>query len=278
VNRTFKSPYSKFLFIALLAGAFTQTTSASHSGNFRILLDPGHGGSDSGAVRGKAREADIALSVARLLKQDLIKGGELTVQLTRDSDTAISLQERVRQAEEHQVDLMISIHANASDDSKAKGVEFYFQNQLAPDEDSLFLASIENSNPQLAEGANSKLYAKVNSNIDDSPSKSNDVLSIVEDLKRQRRMFASHKLSRFLLRAWDPGRTLRSNTIRQAPFFVVAKAPVPSVLIELGFVSNPKESQKLTDPQYQGEIAGRIADGIRQYKELIDKVPATPIE
>jgi N-acetylmuramoyl-L-alanine amidase len=222
----------------------------------KVVIDPGHGGADSGAVYGPAKEAEIALSVAHHLKTIMEQSGHFEVSLTRESDENLSLPERVKFAEKEKAEVFLSIHANASVDQRARGVELYFQNHLPADEESMFLANVEN-----------QIY-KDNQSQETGLSKKNDVLAILEDLKRNHKMKNSYLLSDRLLAYWGTG---SSNTIRQAPFYVVSKTSVPSVLVELGFISNPKESQKLIQASYQREIAQKIYQGLRAYKEKVDK-------
>ncbi|GIL17004.1 MAG: hypothetical protein BroJett040_07550 [Oligoflexia bacterium] len=248
------------LFFVLFSSFVQASTQPLH-----VMIDPGHGGTDTGAVRGKAREAEIALKVGTYLKTLLEQDSNYQASLTRTTDKSLSLQERVELAEELKADLFLSIHANAASDRRARGVEFYFQNHLPADEETLFLAATENKV--------AKSNALENQNTQD-PTKKNDVLSIVEDLKRTHRMVSSHKLSKKLLMAWEetnPEIKNNSNIIRQAPFYVVSRANMPSVLIELGFLTNPKEADRLINPEYQKEIAQKIYRGLQKYKDLMDK-------
>ncbi|MEZ0393305.1 MAG: N-acetylmuramoyl-L-alanine amidase [Pseudobdellovibrionaceae bacterium] len=225
----------------------------------KVIVDPGHGGSDAGAVYGPAKESEITLQVAKHLQDLLRQSSDFHSSLTRSQDQNLSLQERVQLAEKEKADLFLSIHANASTDQRARGVEFYFQNHLPADQESLFLANLENQMVKETQGPNQDL------------SKKGDVLAIVEDLKRQTKMRSSYVLSDRLLKAWNKSGRKNSNVIRQAPFYVISKTSIPSVLVELGFVSNPKESQKLIQANYQKEIALKIYQGLVDYKEMVDK-------
>jgi N-acetylmuramoyl-L-alanine amidase len=138
-------------------------------------------------------------------------------------------------------------------------VEFYFQNHLPADQDSLYLANQENQIVQEANLGEQNL------------TKRGDVLAILEDLKRQNKMRTSYNLSERLLKAWRKSESRVSHIIRQAPFYVISKTSIPSVLVELGFISNPKESQKLIQAEHQKEIASKIYQGLLDYKEMIDK-------
>jgi N-acetylmuramoyl-L-alanine amidase len=241
---------------------FLLLVSASSAAPLKVVIDPGHGGIDTGAVYGEAKEAEITLKVAQHLMTLLEKSENFLPALTRTQDLALSLQERVRVAEKEKADLFLSIHANASPDKRARGVEFYFQNQLPADEDSMYLANLEN-----------QVVKEVGSlSAEADISKKTDVLAIVEDLKRQTKMRSSYTLSDRLLKAWNIQGPQNSNIIRQAPFYVISKTNIPSVLVELGFISNPRESQKLIQPQYQKDIAQKLYQGLRDYKEMIDNL------
>lgn len=239
------------------------------SSPLHVIIDPGHGGSDSGAVQGKAREAEIALKVGRELKNFLEKDSDFSVSMTRDTDHNLSLQERVQIAQKNKADLFLSIHANSSPDKRAHGIELYFQNHLPADEETLYLAANENQLLKTAEAHTD--------NASD-PTKKNDVISIIEDLKRQDRMSSSLKLSRSLLHSWNSSQRSETNVIRQAPFFVVSRVQIPSVLIELGFITHPKESEKLITPSYQREVAQKIYEGLRQYRLQNKVMPLSSIE
>ena len=103
------------------------------------------------------------------------------------------------------------------------------------------------------------------------------MLAINEDLKRTDRMSNSLKLSKSLLHRWQSEKK-DPHAVRQAPFFVVSKIGMPSVLVELGFVTNPKEAQKLLSKSYQKEIAQKIYLGLKDYKESIDKSPSQRLQ
>jgi len=238
----------------------------------RVLIDPGHGGTDTGATYGAAQESEIALRVATELKRLLDLAPGFSPSLTRSTDQNVSLEERVQISQEKKADLFVSIHTNASNDSRARGAEFYFENHLPADEESLYLASLEN---QKSDQVQSK---KENSNNTDL-SKKSDVLAIVDDLKHNQKMKRSHLLSKYLLQSWlSERKRTHANMIRQAPFYVISKTSVPSVLVELGFLSNPSESRKLMSAQYQKDVAKRIFDGLKDYKEMVDKAEVSRLQ
>lgn len=236
-----------------------------------IMLDPGHGGVDTGAVHGPAKEADLVLKIAQRLKTLLEKDSQFQVSLTRVLDKNISLPSRVKMAEEAKADLFVSLHANAAADQRAKGVEFFFQNNLPPDEESLFLASQEN---QMI--LNSQELHSISGG--DELSKKGDIAAIVEDLQRQNRMMSSLRLTQTLTQVWGNDVTASQATIKQAPFYVISKTSMPSVLIEIGFLTNPREAKRLLNSEYQNDLAQKIYSALLSYKEKIDNHTAKTLD
>ncbi len=228
-----------------------------------IMVDPGHGGSDSGAFYRGIKESALVLQVADRLIELLNTNPDFKVSSTRTKDQFVSLKDRVHLAEMKGVDLFVSLHANSASDARARGMEFYFQNNLPPDEETLYLASLEN---------NMSLNRKEISDIlgADDVSTKGDVAAIVEDLKRQKRMSESLNLSKSLFQVWQNNPVVPKNTIKQAPFYVVSKTSMPSVLIEVGFLTNPKEAQLLASSSYRNEIAQNIYKALLEYKENLD--------
>lgn len=230
-----------------------------------IMLDPGHGGVDKGAVYGSAKEAELVLKVAQKLKHLLELNPQFRVSLTRDLNKYLSLSTRVNMAEETKADIFVSLHANAAEDSRAKGVEFFFQNHLPADEEALYLASQENK----------KTAPKENGNYgNEELSKKSDITAIVDDLQRQNRIQSSLRLSEVLNHVWSLEPRSTQATIKQAPFYVISKTSMPSVLIEIGFLSNPVEVKKLLTADYQNDLAQKIYSALLSYKEKMDNSTA----
>jgi N-acetylmuramoyl-L-alanine amidase len=249
-----------FLLIATLSGF------AVHAQALEVMIDPGHGGIDSGTFHSGIQEKDLVLKVAGYLKTLLADNPQFSVQMTREKDQHLSLPERVKKAEKAQADLFISLHANSNPDRRVKGTELYFQNSLPPDEESLMLADQENQAER--PGAEGKGPAAAM----EAPPKKGDIMAIVEDLHRQYRAKSSLKMTQLLSIDWP------HSAIRQAPFYVVSKTSMPSVLVEVGFLSHPEESKKLNTPKYQQEIAQKIYKAILQYKEMMDKIEGQALE
>lgn len=232
---------------------------ASKTEPFHIIVDPGHGGSDGGAVRGKYREADIALAVSKELVAILSKHSQFKTTLTRSTDETLTPPMRTKLARSIKADLFLSIHLNSSIDSKVHGTEFYFKNQLPPEEETLFLANIENQ-------------SDTDSLVDESPKKANSSLGyILDDLKSSYELVLSKKLAEELKKNWKNDHNTHNIHIRQGPFQVLLNVEMPSLLVELGFISNPKEAAWLSQPQTHKAIAQSLFKGIYELKEKIDK-------
>ena len=245
-----------------LTALFVATT--AHAAPLHVMLDPGHGGVDRGAVRGALQESEIALKVANETAELLRNDPRFRVSMTRTADTKVSLDRRADMAKEVKADLFVSIHLNSSPDSKAHGKEIYFQNQLPADEDALFLASRENDETEPTAQK-------------DDANKS-DLKNILEDLDRNHRIFTSSRLSKTLLETWDASPSpLRSTTraIRQAPFWVVSRTSMPSVLVEIGFISNAHEGPRLAETATQKSIAKSLYDGLVKYRESVVNEPSS---
>ncbi len=229
-----------------------------------IMVDPGHGGVDAGTTHLGVKEKELVLKVAGYLKTLLEDDPQFNSHLTRTSDQHISLKARVQKAETARADLFLSLHANSNPDSRVRGTELYFQNSLPPDEESLIIADQENRFEAGHEGRG--LIAAT------SPSKKNDIAAILDDLNRQYRAKSSLKMTQFLSDGWKQSKILSKASIKQAPFYVVSKTTMPSVLIEVGFLTHPEEAKKLTSTKYQQEIAQKIYKALTHYKEMMDKI------
>lgn len=210
------------------------------AGSFDIVIDPGHGGSDRGAIRGRLSEAEIVLAVGLELQKLLKDENSVETHMTRVADQGRILLERVKVAENLGADLFVSIHANSNPSRTAQGAEFYVR---------------EADRPQLA-------------GIEATRKPTSDVDAILMDLKSQGQLKQSLLFSKQLKAQW-PEET--KATIRRAPFYVVSKTSMPSVLIEVGFMTNPIELRKLNSEEYRKDLAQKIYKAIMSYKEKVDK-------
>lgn len=273
-----------------VAGATEASTAPAAAGetpsaavrSFKVVIDPGHGGYDTGASSNGVHESSIALAISKLLTERLQKNGYKVV-LTRSKDDWVSLEHRAAIANDSAADLLVSIHLNSSTDARAQGKELYFQNQLATDEESLFLANRENhehedpSAPSVNPGQDrvqkSGLRAAEAARLPElkiaRASVRTDVKNILEDLDRSARIRRSSDLAKILFREWESIPGVSPNTsnrgIRQAPFFLVSNVAMPSVLVEVGFLSHAKEGARLERPEFQAALASALANGIDQF-------------
>jgi N-acetylmuramoyl-L-alanine amidase len=213
----------------------------------RIVVDAGHGGKDIGA-RGydrryneKQATLDIAKKVVALLKKE----PELDVLMTRNSDYFVTLKGRTTFANKHGADLFVSIHCNSNPRSNAKGTETYVYSPKASNAYGARVAHLENGG---------KDYKDL----------------ILNDLHHNaykiRSYFLATKVDELIQRRL--GQHIRR--IQQAPFYVLARVDMPSILIETAFISNKGEEAKLRDPQWQDNIAKAIADGILGYRDTVE--------
>lgn len=230
-----------------------------------VIIDAGHGGRDHGTVRGSVQEADITLAVARQLNVLLKKDKRFTAQLTRSDDSSISLFRRAQMAKDKHADLFLSIHVNSNPDNRARGAEFYFQNQLPPDEESMFLAHQENVADE------GETVTPITYEFLDHNGYPNEVSAIVNDLLDDQRILQSSQLSKALKSCWHGTSKSKSNSVRQAPFYVLNQMRTPSSLVELGFLTNKDDFAALTSPTVQRRMAEDLYRGLLQFKDSIDK-------
>lgn len=238
-----------------LVFAIAVFSSLSHARPMSIAIDAGHGGSDHGAVYKKMYESTVTLGIAKELQAVLEQDPQFSPFLVRSDDRTIELHDRVRLARQKDSDLFISIHANSSPDPGSHGMEIYFRNELEPDQESLRLANQENQLKMARKGSQ----------------KMGDIQSITQDLNRSTNTLRSYELSWHVVDQWKvPFSTKRRQTIKQGPFHVIHQG-IPSVLVEVGFITNEKEAMRLLSQDYQKQTATAIYKGLKDYKETLDK-------
>jgi N-acetylmuramoyl-L-alanine amidase len=225
-----------------------------------VIVDPGHGGYDHGTTRQDLKEAETSLEVAKRLVSKLKRDRDFHATLTRTNDHGVGLAERVHIAEQAGGDIYLSIHLNSSTDPKARGAEFYFQNQLATDEEAMFLAHRENEAPDP-----NTTRASYPALQDVKPS----VRPILEDLLNADRIQQSSRLATYLKSHWRGHK--KTSSIHQAPFYVVSEIHMPATLVELGFVTNPDDYAALTNDEYLNLAAQSLYEGLKEYKDSLDK-------
>lgn len=211
-----------------------------------IVIDPGHGGKDPGAVSQTRQEKQIVLSLSKTLRDLLIKKG-YHAQLTRETDVYIPIRKRTQFATDQKADLFISIHANASLSAKASGIETYYL-ALASDESARITAMREN------------VEAEYNMK---------ELDALVGRIPKERKSTESRRLAELIQAQLTSGKQVRDRGVKHAPFVVIIGTKVPAVLVEVGFISNPTEGKKLTTKAYQHQLATAIAKGIEQYIKSI---------
>ncbi len=234
------------------AGSTAQTPPVVAKSKPLIILDPGHGGIDSGArAPNGVMEKDIVLAFAKKLQALLIATGRFDVALTRTDDTYLTLDQRVQLARQNKADLFISLHADTFAQSQIHGTSLYTRDEQASDELDKVLADNENKFDIVSGFAVPKMTPQV-------------VDALVELMRRQMRR-QSYLAAESIVNELQPSVTLRRFPIRQADFFVLQAPDVPSMLIELGFMSNNDDIRNLTDPAWQDRVANALARGISAY-------------
>jgi N-acetylmuramoyl-L-alanine amidase len=216
-----------------------------------IVIDPGHGGKDPGAIGPTGlREKDIVLTAARELRQALLATGEFRVYLTRDNDVFLRLNDRVRLANQAGGDLFISLHADAHSNRNAIGASVYTLSQQASDRDAAALAARENR-ADVFDGA-----------ID---GESDEVSRILIDLVKRETMNFSAQYATYLVNNLKDKITLKQDNHRFAGFAVLRSPDIPSVLVEMGYLSNPREEWLLKQASHRKKIVDGIVRGTQQY-------------
>lgn len=223
---------------------------------FKILLDPGHGGKDAGAVGvGGVAEKDIVLSIALLLKSRLASSGDIDVALTRQTDIFIPLEERTARANVERADLFISIHANASTNPDARGIETYYLNNTN-DRATLRLAAMENG---LSGAVGQQMESHEASLI---------LSDLIQNFKVQESAQLAGMVQKSLIGELEArGTPAHDLGVKRGPFFVLVGAAMPCVLAEVSFVTHPTEGARLAQRSYQEAIADGLLRGIRQFVE-----------
>ena len=207
-----------------------------------IVIDPGHGGKDPGAVSQTRHEKQIVLSLSKTLRDLLVKKG-YNVRLTRETDVFLPLRKRTQFATSQKADLFISIHTNASTARSAAGIETYYL-ALASDESARRTAMRENA------GAEYNMK---------------ELDALVGRILKESKSTESRRLAELIQAQLASGKQVKNRGVKHAPFVVLIGTKVPAVLVEVGFISNPTEGRKLTTKAYQRQLATAIAKGIEQY-------------
>jgi len=216
-----------------------------------IAVDPGHGGHDPGAVGPrKTREKDVALAVSRMLAVRIDQEPGMKSVLVRDGDYYVDHRGRMEKARKNKADLFLSIHADAVDDKRAKGASVYVL--------SLKGASDEASK-RLAERENGRVGGVV------LAGKQVELVEVLLDLSQNAALGASLDVGDSVMAQLATVGSVHRRKVQQAGFLVLKSPDVPSILVELAYISNPAEEKKLNDRGHQAKLADAILAGVRNY-------------
>lgn len=213
-----------------------------------IVLDPGHGGKEVGAIGpGGVLEKDITLQICEKASAMISKRVGARVLLTRTTDEVVALDQRTAFANQYKADLFLSVHLNASLTKGARGSETYFLSVDASDELAAKVAERENA------GA--------------APAPSSDLKLILWDLAQQEYLKESSTFAETVQTQMNLLAGIQNRGVKQAPFKVLVGATMPAALVEVGFISNPDDEAKLKDPAFQEQIADALVTAIQNYKD-----------
>jgi len=221
-----------------------------------VVVDPGHGGKDPGAVGAKGeREKDVVLSIAQLLAKRLKREKGYDVKLVRNDDFFVPLRKRVEIARKHNADMFISVHADAAPRLTASGASVYCLSEGgATSATARFMAERENGADLL--GATSLLNLK-----DKDPM----LAGVILDMSMNATIAASLQLGSTVLGSLAGITTLHQKRVEQAGFAVLKSPDVPSILVETGFISNARDSQRLVTVRHQQAVADGLFEGLQRY-------------
>jgi len=250
-----------FLLFALFAFFNTQAFPQVKDGISKIVIDAGHGGEDPGALGSKGKEKDVTLIVALELGKLITENcPDVEVIYTRKTDVFIPLYNRSKIANDKHADLFISIHCNSSDNKSANGVETFVMG-LHKTESNLEVARKENA-AMLLEKDYKNTYGDFNPN---SP-ESYVIFSLYSNAYLESSVQLASKVQKNLLKCTH----FRDRQVQQAGFWVLHKVAMPSILVELGFISNKNEEAQLLDPTFQKALAASLCNAFIEYKSQVE--------
>ena len=235
------------------ASAPVRTAEANTADEFVVAIDAGHGGEDPGAIGAAGtHEKDIVLAVARKLADRVNAVDGLRAVLIRDGDYYIGLRDRTRKAREAEADLFISLHADAFHDRRVKGSSvFVLSRNGATSEMARVLARRENRADRIGGVSLSD--------------KDEQLASVLVDLSRAHTVEESVDVARVFIRELDVLGDVHGGDVEQAGFAVLKSLDMPSVLVELAFISNPDEERRLKSKDYQRQLADGLVHGVKAY-------------
>ncbi|HUR82323.1 MAG TPA: N-acetylmuramoyl-L-alanine amidase [Thermoanaerobaculia bacterium] len=229
-----------------------------------IVIDPGHGGKEVGALGpGGLMEKDLTLAIARKLANALARKTGARIVLTREDDSVVSLDQRTAIANQYKADLFLSVHMNAAVVKGAKGSETYFLSLEASDELAKKAAETENA-------------ASVSS-------AASDLNLILWDLAQQAYLGESSRFAQAIQEEMNAATSVANRGVKQAPFKVLVGATMPAALVEVGFITNPEEEAKLQSEEFQNLMVDALTRAVQRYKTdyetrigLIQPAPPAP--
>lgn len=222
----------------------------------RIVIDPGHGGHDPGAIGKRGlEEKEVVLDIAKKLKNMIKNDMNIEVILTRDSDTFIPLDERTAIANTKEADLFLSIHANASPNPNARGIETYFLNYTTDDEANR-VAARENKISLKRQKEIQKAFQTDLEKIQGD---------LERDIKRDESLRFAHMVQNSMIDNLHSSYNVTNHGVKHALFYVLVGAKMPSILAEISFISNHEEERRLNSSIYRQKIAESLLAGIKNY-------------
>jgi N-acetylmuramoyl-L-alanine amidase len=213
----------------LIVGLTPVTVLAATQARHTVLIDPAHGGEETGVVADKLLEKNINLNLALLIRQEAQKAGSLQIQLIRSTDRGMSLAERIKAVKDLKPDCVISLHVNAGFGKKAAGYELYFPG----------------FQPSVATAGDSS--------------------AIIKDMATNRHLNDSVQLAQQIQAALETVLPRKGRGLRDAPSPLLEGLSIPGLVVEVGFATSPEERKKLTDAETQKAIARALVKGLRDY-------------
>lgn len=223
-----------------------------------IVIDPGHGGIDPGAIGNGTMEKSITLAVAKALKKELLATGRFRVALTRDKDVYIPLRDRFKLARDGEGDLFISLHADSHANTKTRGASVYTLSENASDSEAEALAAKENKSDVIA-GVDLSHESPV-------------VTGILIDLAQRETTNLSARFAKMLVKSLKRDTLMLEQSHRFAGFAVLKAPDVPSILLEMGYISSDEDQQLLTNKTHQKGLAKAISRAIQSYFDWQDGI------
>lgn len=223
-------------------------------GPITVVLDPGHGGIDPGAERDGQTEADLMLTFARELKEVLLRDGRFAVVMTREDDVFVPLETRTSIARSAEADLFLSLHADALAEGEAQGATVYTLAEDATDAASAALAERHDRDDLLA-GV-------------DLSDQDDVVAQVLMDMARTETMPRTDRLARAMVTAIKAAEIrMHRNPLQSGSFSVLKSPDIPSILLEVGFLSSERDFVRLTDPAWRARMTGALRDAILAWAE-----------